>query len=94
MANVIFEKAGKLNDKEDVFLMSRQRKYKHDQTIFHNNDYHTLVTIPLLFFKQHFKYDHKTRTYKNNLKWSELKDKGFTSTYHLSYTEGWILMNM
>jgi hypothetical protein len=66
MKYVYFEKAG--NNKSScfpVFFQCRQRHYKTNFTIFHNNDYSTFWRIPENFFKQNFKYNPQNHTYDN-----------------------------
>jgi len=70
-----FEIAGKRKDNEIVFLMSNQRVYKQRATIFHRNDFHTIIKIDNKIFKKLFKYERFSGIYKNmtGIKWEEFK---------------------
>lgn len=83
MSLIRFELAGTQHPMNDVFLQARHRKYKAMTTIVHNNNKHTILLMPVEFFKEHFKFDHKTGTYLNNLKWGDLMDQGFVAEFHL-----------
>ena len=73
MRNVIFAKAGKFNDNEEVFLSSRMRQRKINYTIYHRNDYTTEIVIPADVFKAAFALDRSTGVYHNSLTYGQLK---------------------
>lgn len=84
-----FELAGKRKDNEPVFLMSLHRTYKANQTIFHHNNYHTVVHIPNNVFKEHFKYNHSSGIYVNltGMVWAELRRVADIKTIDLTKQE-------
>ena len=75
MKKIRFELAGKRRKSEQVFLMSDHRKHKINKTIFHRNDYHTVVIIPHDVFKENFSFNRSTYIYDNltGITWHELE---------------------
>lgn len=71
-----FEFAGNRVKRENecVFMTSENRIYKVHRTIFHRNDYHTILCISDSEFKKHFKYNISTGIYDNltSITWSEI----------------------
>jgi len=80
---VRFELAGKRKNNEEVFLMPMHRKYKIERTIWHKNDYHTVLEIPKEVYKKNFKYNPSTGLYENltGITWKEMKERGFVTIY-------------
>ena len=71
-----FEFAGNQlkRNNERVFMTSENRIYKVPRTIFHRNDYHTILRISDNEFKKHFKYNISTGIYDNlkGITWGEI----------------------
>jgi hypothetical protein len=81
---ITFEKAGKFDySLEPVFLMSSQRKYKKE-TIFHRNDFHTIIKIPKDVFKKYFKYEAFSGIYRTTLKQYQLYNLTDIKIYNLT----------
>lgn len=72
MRNVRFEFAGSVNLQETPFLTSRDRRKKAGMTIFHRNDYHTVLLIPLGVFRAVFSYDRWSGIYRTSATYREL----------------------
>jgi hypothetical protein len=63
---IYFSLAGKnVNEikNNSLLLMSKERGTKNG-TVFHNNRYTTVISFKNQVFKEYFKYDPKTYTYK------------------------------
>ena len=73
---VRFEMAGKLNIKEKCFLTTKSRVYTKNHRIFHRNDWHTVIEIPMEVFKKYFEYDRFYRVYQTTLTYDRLIEVG------------------
>lgn len=76
MRNVRFEFAGKVNLQETPFLTSKNRRKKEGMTIFHRNEYHTVLLIPLDAFRAVFSYERFTGIYRTSATYHELTALG------------------
>lgn len=89
MRKVIFEKAGdyagSYHNPEYVFLTSGCRSYKLRHTIFHRNDYHSVIRIPVDVFRANFRYEAHSGVYRNlnKITWEELKKIASVETFRL-----------
>ena len=66
MKYVRFEFAGKVNLQEIPFLTSRNRRKRAGETIFHRNDFHTVLLIPVDVFRACFEYARHTGVYRTS----------------------------
>lgn len=74
MRTVIFCLAGKREKPHHpVILFSKQREYRQKFTIFHRNDFSTILEIPIDFFKKHFAYDRWAGIYRTSLTWKDVE---------------------
>lgn len=73
---VRFEMAGKLNIKEKCFLTSKSRVYTKNHRIFHRNDWHTVIEIPVEVFKKYFEYERFSGIYQTFLTYELLIEVG------------------
>lgn len=73
MSYALFELPGKIRDNEVVFLTSKQRKYKEGETVYHRNNIHNRVRVPMPIFKEHFKYERSSGIYRTKLRWGTLR---------------------
>jgi len=82
---VQFELAGKRDAGSVVFLTSNHRVYKAQSTIFHRNDYHTIVKMSVDVFKANFKYDRLSGIYRNlaNITWNALGKITFVCSFKI-----------
>ena len=82
---VQFELAGKRSGVGTVFLTSDHRVYKPQTTVFHRNDYHTIVKMSMDVFKTNFKYDRLSGIYTNltNITWDALDKIAFICSFKL-----------
>lgn len=69
--NKTFLIAGKRQDTDQIFLTSKS-VYKGG-TIFHNNNFSTLIKLPLDFYKKYFTFDRSTNIYRTKLKFQDIK---------------------
>lgn len=81
--NVFFEKAGKVKDHEQVFLTSNNRNHTKKSTIYHHNDFHTKIKIPIKEYQKYFAYEASSGIYRNGLTWRELKKIASVTTFEL-----------
>jgi hypothetical protein len=83
---VQFEVAGKRNDDDIIFLTYSHRVYKTQSTVFHRNDYHTVLRMNDVVFKKNFRYNRLSGVYKNltNITWGEIKKIADVNIYQLS----------
>ena len=84
--NSRFELAGYRPDNDKVFLLSHHRKYADSTTIFHRNDYHTIVRMSKDVLKKNFKYERSTGIYRNltGITWGMLKKVADVETIDIS----------
>ena len=73
---VQFEMSGKINLKEKCFLTSKDRIYNKNQTIFHRNAWHSVVTIPIEVFRKYFEYERFSGIYQTFLTYEQLIEAG------------------
>ena len=73
---VRFEMAGKLNSKEKCFLTTKSRVYTKNHRIFHRNDWHTVISIPIEVFRKYFKYEKSSGIYQTFLTYKLLIEVG------------------
>ena len=71
-----FEMDGKLNIKEKCFLTSKSRVYTKNNRIFHRNEWHTVIEIPMEVFKKYFEYDRFYGIYQTILTYERLIEVG------------------
>lgn len=74
---VIFDIAGCRKESDVVFITCRHRRrvYSSTITIYHRNDYHTVVRIKRSIMTVNFLYEADTGIYRNihNITWDELR---------------------
>ena len=90
MKRVRFEIAGRIDNLDAApFLTSRNRRKKSGMTIFHRNEYTTIIMIPDWTLKKYFKYNRYSGVYFTNLTWRELLRAGvyIVSEYIEQYGE-------
>ena len=80
---VRFDLAGRRKDHEKVFLMSDHRSYQEPTTLFHRNDYHTVVKMTKAVFKTNFKYEASSGIYRNltDITWEKLREVATIETF-------------
>ena len=71
-----FELAGKLKVKEKCFLTTKDRYYNKNHTIFHRNDWHSVVEIPIEVFRKYFTYERFSGIYQTSLTYELLIEVG------------------
>ena len=72
---VYFACAGKFKDGEKVWLSSKQRKYSPKWSIFHRNEYETVIEMPHDIYNELFNYDQTYGSYTaNGMTWGELRN--------------------
>lgn len=74
MKYILFEKAGKPKKTRTIFLTSENRRYKEGASIFHRNDFHTHLRMPIDFYKNHFSFERWTGIYRTHLSWNDVMD--------------------
>lgn len=67
-----FEFAGKVNLHEIPFLTSRDRRKRAGETVYHRNDFHTILLIPVDVFRAAFEYDRFSDIYRTCATYHEL----------------------
>lgn len=74
--HVQFLLAGRRQPSERVFFTSDHRRMAdlaHSQhTIYHRNDWTSLYTIPVNFFRAHFQYDRSAGIYRTDLRYQDV----------------------
>jgi hypothetical protein len=65
MITVNFLQAGRRSEDDVIHLYSSQRGAFKNDTIFHNNDYSTVLRIPRWVMRENFKYEAKSGCYVN-----------------------------
>ena len=82
---VRFELAGRYKDGEYVFLTSKHRKYKKQNTIYHRSDYHTIVEMDEEVFKNNFIFSRHTHIYRSptRITWGRLREVADIKTYKI-----------
>ena len=83
MKTVHFELAGQKQKSYSVFLQSRHRKYNKKSGIYHNNQFHTIVSMPLDYYNENFKFERVSGIYRTSLNWGVIFENGFAQTYKL-----------
>ena len=71
-----FELAGTIKTKEKCFLTTKNRYYNKNHTIFHRNDWHTVIEIPIEVFKKYFTYERFSGIYQTFLTYELLIEVG------------------
>ena len=71
-----FELAGKINLKETCYLTTKSRVYTKNHRIFHRNDWHSIIEIPMDVFKKYFEYDRFSGIYQTVLTYELLIEVG------------------
>ncbi len=85
MKTIQFAFAGVVHENEQIFLVSKMRTTSHNKTIFHRNKYNSEVSLPLEFFKLHFKFDRFSGIYRTKLKYGDIKQ--FLKVYDVDNRE-------
>lgn len=73
MSNVKFLKAGQYSIHENIIFWTKNRQDAKRKTVFHNNDYSSIWSLPEKFFKENFKYDRETMRYETRLTYKDIK---------------------
>ena len=55
-----------------VFFQPKNRMKTLADCLWHRNDYETEFNIPYDFFREHFKYEHRTGIYKTKLTYKDI----------------------
>lgn len=69
-----FDLAGVRKHTDRVFLTTEHRSHKEPTTLFHRNDYHTVLKMTKEVFNTYFKFNPSTYIYDNltGITWQEL----------------------
>lgn len=73
MSNVKFLKAGQHSVHENIIFWTKNRQDAKRKTVFHNNDFSSVWSLPEKFFKANFKYDHQSKRYETRLTYQAIK---------------------
>lgn len=86
MRTVNFLQAGRRLNDDVICLYSNQRAAAKSSTIFHENDYSTVLKLPTYIMKENFRYNAKVGRYDNftRLKYGDVK-KWTTELNHKTY---------
>jgi len=73
--------AGTYQDSDRVYLTASHRQAAKGGTVFHRNDYSTLLDIPNEFYKEHFAFNRSTFIYETTLRWKDVRQYCEVITY-------------
>ena len=73
MSTVKFLKAGIYNIHENIIFWTKNRQDAQRKTVFHNNDYSSIWSIPSDYFKEHFKYDRESKRYETRKTYKDIE---------------------
>jgi hypothetical protein len=80
MTKIVFEIEGKPGkDTDKVILKSINRIYGYS-IISHKNNY-TYIYIPVKYFENNFKFNHKSWIYETDITWKDLKENSEIETW-------------
>jgi hypothetical protein len=82
MKKVFFKVAGDRIGTPYPVLLTNRHRCNLNSSVFHNNNYTTVLKLPLDYFKRHFKYEKQSGIYMNNLSWNDIPSEYLETICH------------